>query len=68
MASKLIFCLLLMLSSPHLFAQVGEAAASSSQAGKNSSWQAWTFAGSAALTAALGIFVVSLDSGASQSH
>lgn len=42
---------------------VGYAAASSAEAPKKSDWQNWVFAGSALLTVAAGVVIISLNSG-----
>lgn len=63
---KIIFlCVLCFLfSSSDLSAQeTGAAAASSTEVSKSSHWQNWVFAGSALVTAAVGVVIISLNTG-----
>lgn len=68
MKKTALFLVALVLAKP-LTAQeaVGAAAAEASQ---SSDWQSWTFASTALVTAALGITLISMDTGtsSSQSH
>lgn len=59
-----------LLSGTALQAQAtGGGAASSTTTAKGNNWQNWAFAGSAIVTAAIGVFVVTMNNGqSSQSH
>lgn len=66
-----LLTLIALLSGSGLHAQTGSAAASSRNVAKGNTWQNWVFAGSALVTAAVGVFVVSMNSGSTpsgQSH
>lgn len=64
-----LFTAAALLSGSALQAQTGGGAASSSTTAKGNNWQNWAFAGSAIVTAAIGVFVVTMNNGqSSQSH
>ncbi len=64
-----LFTAAALLSGSALHAQTGGGAASSSTTAKGNNWQNWAFAGSAIVTAAIGVFVVTMNNGqSSQSH
>lgn len=50
-------------SAQNQYQETGTAAAKSSQKGRSTSWQNWVFAGTALVLAAVGVFVVSTNSG-----
>ncbi len=56
---------MLLFSVTSLAAQQTEAAIESSEIGLSNQWQSWAFAGSALITAAAGVFVISLGNGQS---
>lgn len=68
----ILLTLAALLSGGSLNAQTtGDAAVQTAKTAKSNNWQNWTFAGSALLTAAGAIFVVSMHNGnsvASTSH
>lgn len=64
-----IFVLTALLSGNLQAQQTGAGASTSSNAGLGNNWQNWAFAGSAMVTAACAIFVVSMHNGqSSTSH
>lgn len=64
-----LLTLIALVSGSGLHAQTGTAAANSSSVAKGNNWQNWVFATSALVTAAVSIFVVSMNSGSSsQGH
>lgn len=44
--------------------ETGEAAVNSASIASSNNWQNWAFAGTAIVTASVGVFLVTLDSGA----
>ncbi|MBI5272863.1 MAG: hypothetical protein HY861_02645 [Chlamydiia bacterium] len=59
-----LFILSILASTPKLYAEeTGAAAANSAQESTSDHWQNWVFAGSALITAAIGVVIVSLNSG-----
>lgn len=65
-----LFTAAALLSGTALQAQAtGGGAANSSSTAQGNNWQNWAFAGSAIVTAAIGVFVVTMNNGqSSQSH
>lgn len=61
---RVLFIFSLIVTMSELYAQeTGAAAASSAEATQNSNWQNWVFAGSALVTATVGVVIISLNSG-----
>jgi len=55
---------LILLSIANLqAAETGDAAVATAETAKDNHWQNWTFVGTAAVTAAAAVFLVSLDHG-----
>ncbi len=61
---KCLYLFTLIATMSGLFAQeTGAAAADSAEATKSSNWQNWVFAGSALVSATVGVVIISLNSG-----
>ncbi len=59
-----LYTVCFLFSASGLFSQeTGIGAENSTYAGKSSSWQNWVFAGSALVTATVGVVVISLNTG-----